>query len=288
MTDRQDHRPRITLERRRSRLPLLAKIRQRLVLILALLLICFGAILMLLVAVLTLFQARRFYAEVMGKNLARIALWLHGVKLVVHRDGPWPKEQVVYISNHTSSLDVLVIIALGLPNCRYFMGGFLRAIPPIWVIGGLMGMFWTPRQAFPDRRRRLFQRASARLNQTGESVFLTPEGQICWVFNKGAFHLAISLKAPIIPFFITIPAEIDPGPWTGGHGMEVRRGEVHVHFRPPIQTGDWKVEDLNKIRIQIRNMYFDWAMALGDKSVHAPEAVQLRKSTDEHRCRECS
>jgi len=31
-----------------------------------------------------------------------------------------------FIANHTSTVDMFVIIALGLPNCRYFLSGFLK------------------------------------------------------------------------------------------------------------------------------------------------------------------
>jgi 1-acyl-sn-glycerol-3-phosphate acyltransferase len=270
-----DHTPRISLDYRKSRLSGWARARQAMILFFSTALFVAGSLFLLVVAMVTLFQARRLYAEGIARNLARMILWMHGVRLVVHRPYPWPAGQVVYISNHTSALDPLVILALGLPNARYFMGGFLRAIMPIWLVGSIIGMFWTPSQAFPEKRRNLFRKASELLHRRGESVFLTPEGQICWVFNKGAFHLAISLQAPIVPFFITIPGETDPGPWRGGSRFEVRAGEVHVHFKPAIDTRSWSTDDLDAIRKGVRAMYFAWARELNDKSAFAPEAAGL-------------
>jgi 1-acyl-sn-glycerol-3-phosphate acyltransferase len=224
--------------------------------------LCVGAAAMFLVGLLTLFQARRFYAEVMARNMSRLALWLFGVRIVEHRDVLFPNRQTVYISNHTSALDMFVIIALGLPNSRYFLSGFLRKFLPLWLIGWLIGIFWTALQKYPERRTRIFQNAERVLRRTGESVFLTPEGQVTWRFNKGAFHLATALRAPILPIYILIPNDVDPGPWFGGDGLTARPGEVHVYYKPLIETSNWRLEDLDANRNRVREMYLAWKQEL--------------------------
>ncbi len=196
------------------------------------------------------------------RGLAQLALACYGVAIVDHRDRPFPTEQTVYISNHTSALDMFVIIALGLPNSRYFLSGFLRKILPLWLIGWLIGIFWTARQSNGPKRTRIFQAADRLLRATGESVFLTPEGQVTGVFNRGAFHLAASLKAPIQPIYILIHHEVDPGPWTNGDGFEVRAGDVHVHYKPRIDTSDWTIEDVGVRRDEIRDLYAAWGREL--------------------------
>jgi 1-acyl-sn-glycerol-3-phosphate acyltransferase len=230
----------------------------------SILLLCLGSLVMLIVGVLTGFQARRFYAEVLARGLSRMALSFYGVRIIEHRDFPFPSRQTVYISNHTSALDMFVLIGLGLPNCRYFLSGFLRKIIPLWIIGWMIGIFWTVPQTQGKKRTKIFQNADQYLRRTGESVFLTPEGQITWVFNKGAFHLATSLAAPILPIYIFIPNEVDPGPWTGGDGLDVRAGDVHVYYRPEIDTSTWRVEDVSLHRDEVRSLYVEWAKELSD------------------------
>jgi len=226
-------------------------------------LICIaGCVVLLLVGVLTLFRARRFYAETIVRGMARMALATFGVRLIVHRDFEYPARQTVFISNHTSTLDMFVIIALGLPNSRYFLSGFLRKFLPLWFIGWMIGVFWTALQKYPARRTLIFQNAERVLRRTGESVFLTPEGQVTGQFNKGAFHLATNLAAPIVPMFIQIANDVDPGPWFGGDGLAIRPGVVHVHFRPPIDTTDWKLADLDAHRFAMRDLYADWKREL--------------------------
>lgn len=204
------------------------------------------------------FQARRWVREVLIRNMARQGLALYGVSVVEHDRERVPACQCVFISNHTSSLDVAVIMALGLPNSRYFMSGFLKKIPPLSVIGWLLGMFWTVKQDYPEQRRKIFQHADQTLRKTGESVFLTPEGQQVWTFNKGAFHLAASLQVPLVPIYILIPNEVDPGPWDSGEFYAVRPGVVDVYFGEPIDTRGWDVEQVPAYRDQVRQMYLDW------------------------------
>jgi 1-acyl-sn-glycerol-3-phosphate acyltransferase len=239
--------------------------RSLLALLLCSLVLLAGSVVMLLVAMLTLFQARRFYAEVLARGLARLGFLLFGVRIVEHREQPLPRGQVVFIANHWSLLDPFVVIALGLPNCRYVMSGFLRVVLPFALIAYLAGTFWTPRQRHPERRTRLFQYAATVLRRTGESVFLTPEGQTCWVFNKGAFHLATSLEVPLVPIVIAIDPEVDPGPLFGGTGFDIRAGRIDVYFKPIIDTRGWTVADVEWNRDRVREMYQGWAREVEDE-----------------------
>lgn len=254
-------------DHRRARKPTTLRVKTRVLLasLASILLLCIGSLLMLIVGLLTGFQARRFYTEVIARSMARTALSFYGVRIIEHREFLFPKLQTVYISNHTSALDMFVLISLGFPNCRYFLSGFLRKIIPLWIIGWMIGIFWTVPQTQGKKRTMIFQNADQLLKRTGESVFLTPEGQITWVFNKGAFHLATSLKAPILPIYIYIPNEVDPGPWTSGDGMEVRAGDIHVYYRPEIDTSKWRIEEVSMHRDQVRSMYVEWANELSDE-----------------------
>ena len=169
-----------------------------------------------------------------------------------------PEGQVVYVSNHTSTIDVFVLVALGLPNARFFLSGYLRKLLPLGLIGYLIGIFWTVPQDYPEKRRRIFERAAATLRATGESVYLSPEGERVTTgqigpFNKGAFHLATDLKAPIAPLFIRIPKEIDPG-----KGLAARPGTVDVFVGAPIDTQSWRVEDVERNRDAVRAYYVRW------------------------------
>ena len=234
----------------------MSRARAGLLLALAFLHLSLGAGLMLVVAAATLFLARERYGR-LASWLSRGLLRLWGVRVVVEGE-PLPTRQVVYVSNHTSALDVFVICALGLPRTRYFLSGGLRAVVPLGVIGALIGVFWTAPQSRPARRVALFQRAARTLARTGESVFLTPEGERVRTgrighFNKGGVHLAIALRAPLVPLFLDTPDEVDPG-----MGLVTGAGVVRVRVGAPIETSAWTVDELERRRDELRGVYVAW------------------------------
>ena len=215
------------------------------------------ALVLVPIGAVTLFRARQFYSWI-ASVAAQMILHLHGVRVRVHgrpgSDGAaiFPRGQTVYISNHTSTLDLFILAALGLPNCRFFLSGFLRKWIPLGIITWMMGTFFTVPQDRPEERRRIFARASEVLRRTGESVYLSPEGGRITTgdigpFNKGAFHLATVLRAPIVPLYFHIPRQIDPG-----LGYRAGRGTVDVHVLPPVHTHDWKVSDVVENKEKVR------------------------------------
>jgi len=246
----------------RDRLPFLARAGLSLCTLTATSLLVLG------VAVITLFRCRRFYSERIATPFGRLILRIWGIRMIVHQPMPFPARQVVFISNHTSTIDVFALVALGLPNARFFLSGFLRKLLPLGLIGYLIGIFWTVPQEYPEQRRRIFKRAERVLRRTGESAYLSPEGMRVTTgeighFNKGAFHLATALRAPIVPLYIYIPKAIDPG-----MGWNARPGTVEVHVRPPIETADWPLDDLIANKERMRDFYVDWKRDLDAGQPH--------------------
>jgi len=213
-------------------------------------------------SVCTLFRSRRFCSEVLARWLGRMVLRVSGIRLKIDGEMARYEGQVIYLINHTSTIDVFVLLALGLPRTRFFLWGGLRKFPPVAVIGYLIGVFFTPTQSRPDKRARCFQNAERVLRATGDSVLLSPEG-LCVTtgelgqFNKGAFHLATNLKAPIVPIFISIPRHINPG-----RGYDALPGTVQVHFKEQIVTSHWMLEDLVRNKEAVRNRYLEWHRGL--------------------------
>ncbi len=217
-------------------------------------LITLGALAILLIGLPTLYRARRLYSAT-ARLVARAVLAIYGVRIRLQAETPFPRTQTVYISNHTSTLDLFVLVALGLPNTRFFLSGFLRTFIPLGIIASMMGTFFTVPQAFPEKRRRIFARATEVLRRTGESVYLSPEGGRITTgeighFNKGAFHLATCLRAPIVPLYFRIPGETDPGT-----GYAARPGVVDVYVLPRIETSTWREVDVVENKERVRALF---------------------------------
>ena len=66
-------------------------------------------------------QGRRISQEVIGAWAGDAILKALKVKLVVHQEGDWPTYPCFYMSNHSSALDLPVLMALRMPNARSFM-----------------------------------------------------------------------------------------------------------------------------------------------------------------------
>ena len=221
------------------------------------LVVCTASIAILPIACLTLFRARRLYARFTSR-LARLVLRFWGVRIRLHGSLSPAAGQMVYISNHSSALDVFLLLALGLPNTRFFLSGFLQKIIPLAILARLMGTFFTVPQDRPDERRRIFAAASNELRRTRESVYLSPEGARITTgeigpFNKGAFHLATVLGAPIVPLYFMVPADMDPG-----MGYAVRPGTVDIFVKAPIDTSGWRLDDTVAHKEQVRSLFVQW------------------------------
>ena len=214
-----------------------------------------GSILLLVVAIPTLFLARRFYSEFLVRWMGRVVLRFWKIDYTTYYSEPLPERQTIYTANHTSTLDVFILMALALPRARFFLSGYLRKFVPVAIIGYIIRIFWTVPQRFPERRRQIFQRADRILRRTGDSVFLSPEGKCVTTgeigpFNKGSFHLATSLKAPIVPIYIYIPPKVQ-----GWRGYHAKPGHVGVYFLPAIDTSSWRLEDLEANRDRVHRLY---------------------------------
>lgn len=242
------------------------RIKLTLKVILTLLTLTISAILALAIAIITLFKAKHLIHKIIVVPISKIILWIFGISYKVHGCKEFPKTQTVYISNHSSTIDTPILCALDLPKVRYFFSTDTLKYIPITIISCCIGVFYIVTQDKPNKRTKTFMRAEKILRQTGESVFLTPEGERIrsskiGKFNKGSFHLATNLKAPVVPIFINIPKSIDPG-----IGYNALPGHVDVYILPRIETKDWSLDDLEKHVDQIRNIYVEFHQKLRNES----------------------
>lgn len=214
---------------------------------------------MLAVRVLGFGGGRRFCQEVIGGWAGDALLRLIGVEMRVHRKAPPPRRPCFYMANHSSSLDLPVMMALRLPDTRTFIKERFRWYGALGTALMLTGALFTAPQGDHERRVQRFRDAQRLLGRTGESVFGSPEGTripgpTIGPFNRGVFHLAMLLQLPIVPILIVIPPEIDPG-----NGIAAKRGAVDVHIGEPIETSGWTLEELDARKEAVRDHFVAWS-----------------------------
>lgn len=219
---------------------------------------CFAGVTLLAFTSVTFGRGRPFARRVLLPAFARQLLRLFHVRVEILGAMEFPSEPCFFIANHTSSLDVLVVAALGLPNARFFTSRYTLRFVPVTLVNLALGTFFLSEQYEPEKRRREFRAATNTLRRTGESAFLTPEGVRVRTgrvgrFNKAAFHMATVLHRPIVPLFFEIPVATDPG-----MALCPRAGVIRVHRLPTILTHDWRVEDVEANAARVREAYADF------------------------------
>ena len=187
---------------------------------------------------------------------ARLVLRVNGVKLVV--DNPHPVDRpVVYITNHSSTLDMFVIASLALPHTRYVAKYELLYNPLFFILGKATGQIFVKRQE-REKAVSTIQKAYVRARKNNFSLFVAPEGTrkhegLVGPFKKGAFRIALDMQYPIVPLHIKGARQLCPG-----GSLSVTPGTVTVTYKPMIDTSGWKLETLDQHIQSVREQYLAW------------------------------
>lgn len=114
----------------------------------------------------------------------------------------------VFIANHQSELDVLMLGAIFPRYCSVTAKKSLQYVP---ILGWFMSL---SRTVFIDRANRetavkAFDSAAEEMRVHRQSVFIFPEGTRSYSdkpellsFKKGAFHLAVKAGVPVVPIVV--------------------------------------------------------------------------------------
>ena len=177
----------------------------------------------------------------------RILIFLSGIRLKIEgRDQLTKGKGYMFVSNHASVLDILVLIA-GLPHPVLFMAKKELFRVPIfgWALT-VSGQI--PIDRFhPGRVRRSLDRAKRILGSGKASLIAFPEGTrsrtgVLGEFKLGAFSLAISARIPAVPVCIRGTFESMPK-----GSLLYDPGEVTVHIGKPIIVKDTERHDKSAI-----------------------------------------
>jgi putative phosphoserine phosphatase/1-acylglycerol-3-phosphate O-acyltransferase len=184
------------------------------------------------------------------------ALALAGVRLnVVGESNLWVSRPAVFVGNHQSSLDVLIVGSLVRRDLTGVAKKEARYDPRMIVGGQLMDLAFIDRSN-PESARRDVNALVDRI-RSGTSVAIMPEGTrtptpTVGRFKKGAFHLAMQAGVPMVPIVIRNAGELM---WR--RSMVINPGTVDVAVLEPIPTGDWTVEDLDARVAEVRQLFVD-------------------------------
>jgi 1-acyl-sn-glycerol-3-phosphate acyltransferase len=199
------------------------------------------------------FKIARFWAKTI--------LFLMGFKAkIACADKIHPKESYMFIANHTSMIDIMLMLVVA-KNPFVFVGKVELAKIPIF------GFFYKRTCILVDRsslksRKEVYALAQKRLND-GVSICIFPEGKVpddesivLDVFQNGAFRLAIEHQIPIVPIsFYDCKKHFSYTFFSGGPGN--LRAKVH----PFIDTKNLTLKDREVLKSKAFNLLHDDLLA---------------------------
>lgn len=170
----------------------------------------------------------------------------------------------VYIVNHSSTLDLLTILALGLPKARFVAKWQLQYNPIFFVLGHLTGQVFIRRE-HSDKAVETLKKNVDRIKKNNLSIMLAPEGSrkhrgIIGPFKKGPFRMAMDLGYPIVPIYFEGNRELSTEDF-----LITKSGTCTAHIHPAIDTSEWSMEKLDIHIYDIRNFYLKWAGVENDE-----------------------
>jgi len=203
-------------------------------------------------------KATNFIVENFGPIIAYPVLWTLGINFNVIQHGEPVGPPVIYTINHSSTLDLLTMIALGLPHIRFVAKWELQYNPFFFIVGRLTGQVFIQRKN-SNRAIAKLQNTYNRLRNDKLSIMVAPEGSrkhpgIIGPFKKGAFHMAVDLGFPMVPIYFEGNQELSLG-----GSLLSKSGTINAHIYPPIDTSSWHKETLDVHIAEVRAKYLEWA-----------------------------
>jgi 1-acyl-sn-glycerol-3-phosphate acyltransferase len=193
------------------------------------------------------------YTMKVARMWARWALWGTGSKIRVEgMDKLVPGTNYIFMSNHTSALDVLIPLAY-LPGIVVYMAKKeLFGIP-------LFGWALYAAGSIPVNRsnraqaRASVDKAAYLINKRSVSIIFYPEGTRSrdgklGPFKGGGFYLAVASKLAVVPVVIQGADKVMP-PDT----LSLTPGDIKVTITKPIETADLDYDERHNLLEQTRN-----------------------------------
>ena len=190
-----------------------------------------------------------------GRFLGLFTLTLLNIKTHVSGWDNIPKEPVIFIINHSSTLDIPAILSLGLPNTRFVAKKEFRFNLAISLIAHATGQIFIDR-GNSEKAIATLTKAYDKLRKDDLNLLVAPEGSrihetAVGEFKKGAFKIAQDLNRPVIPIVIKGLVKLAPG-----KKIEFNAGDVNLDIKKPILIKD-DIPLIEQIK-PIREQYIKW------------------------------
>lgn len=212
----------------------------------------------LLMLIVSFGRLTNFIVEKMAPAMVRPVMYVSGIDFKVNMHADAIACPAVYIINHSSTIDLLTILAIGFPRARFVAKWELQYNPIFFLLGRITGQVFIKRQD-SERAVATLQNVYDRIKREELAIMLAPEGSrkhpgIIGPFKKGPFRMAMDLGYPIVPVYFEGNRELSVG-----GSLLSRSGKAVAHIHEAIDTSGWTLENLDEHIREVRQMYLKWA-----------------------------
>jgi putative phosphoserine phosphatase/1-acylglycerol-3-phosphate O-acyltransferase len=205
-------------------------------------------------------RSRREGANTLLSAWPDLATAFAGVELEVSgEEHLWSHRPAVFLFNHQSAVDTLLVAKLLRRDFTGVAKQEIRRNPVFGPAFAFAGVVFIDR-ADSAKAIEALAPALAALRE-GRSIAIAPEGTRSRTrrlgrFKKGAFHLAMQARVPIVPIVFENALDVLPR-----GALVLRSAKVRAVVLPPVDTSAWTRESLDAEIERIRKQYLD---VLGD------------------------
>lgn len=199
-------------------------------------------------------RSRRTVVDITASVGAELGLAVAGVDVdvVSGAEHLWSARPCVFIFNHQSNLDTIVVMRLIREHFTGVAKAEARDMPGFGLFFRIAGVAFVERGDTAQAREALAG-PIAKVREEGYSLAISPEGTRSVTprigpFKKGAFHIARQAGVPIVPIVLRGAGE---AMWRASRVIRPRAVEVAV--LPPVPTTDWTHDDVGDKRDEIRD-----------------------------------
>ncbi len=201
-------------------------------------------------------RSRRDGVNLAASSWADLAMAVAGVDLRTEgEEHLWSQRPAVFIFNHQSGADVLLVAKLLRRDFTGVGKQELRA-NPIWGPAfSFAGVVFIDRGDTKKAIEAL--KPAVEALKEGRSIAIAPEGTRSTTptlgpFKKGAFHIAMQAGVPVVPIVFRNALDVLPR-----GALVMRAGTVECVVLPPIDTSSWTRDTLDEEIEAIREKYLD-------------------------------
>jgi putative phosphoserine phosphatase/1-acylglycerol-3-phosphate O-acyltransferase len=203
-------------------------------------------------------RSRSTVLDLGGGIGADIGLALAGVEVDVvrGREHLWSSRPCVFIFNHQSKLDPIIVMKLLREQFTGVAKREAKNVPVFGQVFQIAGVAFVDR-GNTDQAKRALEPAVRKIREDRMSLCIAPEGTRSVTprlgrFKKGPFHIAMQAAAPIVPIVMRNVGEVM---WRGA--QVVRPGTVEVVVLPPVDTSEFQVETLDEHVSAVRDQFVE-------------------------------